>query len=171
MVVATPITSVGYRHMEAVSYLRGVLHTVVDSRSGAVDAVDRIGWRAGAVLYLLLRDHPINRWGRCRSCRYTGTIIGFRRRRCRVHITANYWLLRQPNEVLLLSHLADELELASVPTANTANLSDSSKPKTTARIDTADTNRSPRLASPQWNPLAPGQQTPVTRPRFLPAGP
>lgn len=85
MVIATPIASVGDRHMEAVSYLRRTLHTVVDSQS---DAVDRIGWRAGAVLYLLLRDHPINRWGRCRSCRYTGTIIRFRRRRCRVHITA-----------------------------------------------------------------------------------
>jgi hypothetical protein len=112
MVVATPIASVGDRHTEAVAYLRGVLHTVVDNRSGA-DAVDRIGWRTGAVLYLLLRDHPINRWGRCRSCRYTGTIIGFRRRHCRVHITTNYWLLRQPDEVLLLSHLADELQLAS----------------------------------------------------------
>jgi hypothetical protein len=112
MVVATPIASVGDRHTEAVAHLRGVLHTVVDNRSGT-DAVDRIGWRAGAVLYLLLRDHPINRWGRCRSCRYTGTIIGFRRRRCRVHITANYWLLRQPDEVLLLSHLADRLQLAS----------------------------------------------------------
>jgi hypothetical protein len=75
MVVATPIASVGDRHTEAVAHLRGVLHTVVDNRSGT-DAVDRIGWRAGAVLYLLLRDHPINRWGRCRSCRYTGTIIG-----------------------------------------------------------------------------------------------
>jgi hypothetical protein len=115
--------------MEAVSYLRGALHTVVDSRSGAVDAVARIGWRAAAVLYLLLRDHPINRWGRCRSCRYPGTIIGFRRRRCQVHITANYWLLCQPNEVLLLSHLANELQLAGPPTANTANLSDPPKQK------------------------------------------
>ncbi len=168
MVIATPITSVADRHVEAASYLRGVLHTVVDSRSGAVDAVDRIWWRAGAVLYLLLRDHPIDRWGRCRSCRQAGTIHGFRRRRCRVHISANYWLLRQPNEVLLLSHLADELQRAGLPTANTENLSDPPEPKTTARIDTAAL---PRLESPQWDPRAPGQQTPVVRPHSLPAGP
>lgn len=98
--------------MDVVSYLRGVLRTVVESEPGAADVIEKIGsirWRAAAVLYLLLRDHPIDRWGRCRSCRRSGAIIGLRRRRCRIHITVSYWLLRQPNEALLLSHIADEL--------------------------------------------------------------
>lgn len=171
MVVATPIVPARDRHMDTVSHLREALDTVVESQSDAVHTGDRTWWRAGAVLYLLLRDHPINRWGHCRSCRYPGTIIGFRRQRCRVHITANYWLLRQPNDVLLLSYLADELKLASVPTVNAASLSNLSKTRTTARINTADTNPLPRLESPQWNPLAPGQQTPVAHPRFLSTGP
>ncbi|MGH3804927.1 MAG: hypothetical protein ACRDTD_33240, partial [Pseudonocardiaceae bacterium] len=65
-------------------------------------------YRASAVLYLLLLDHPIDRQGRCRSCPRPGTVIGFRRRPCRIHLRANYWLLRQPDNAMLLSHLADD---------------------------------------------------------------
>jgi hypothetical protein len=64
---------------------------------------------ASAVLYLLLLDHPIDRRGRCRSCRRSGEVIGLRRRPCRIHLQASYWLLHQPGEELLLSQLANEL--------------------------------------------------------------
>jgi hypothetical protein len=78
---------------------------------GAVEKVDSVLYRASAVLYLLLLDHPIDRWGRCRSCPRPGAMIGFRRRPCRIHLRASYWLLRQPDNAMLLSHLADDLGL------------------------------------------------------------
>ncbi|MGH3886616.1 MAG: hypothetical protein ACRDSZ_08600 [Pseudonocardiaceae bacterium] len=41
--------------------LREVLHRAVQAGPGAVDGIGSIQCQASAVLYLLLRDHPIDR--------------------------------------------------------------------------------------------------------------
>ncbi|MGH3820776.1 MAG: hypothetical protein ACRDRE_24145, partial [Pseudonocardiaceae bacterium] len=67
--------------------------------------------RAVATLYLLLKDHPIDPRGRCRSCRRPVAVFGSWRRRCRVHSKATL-CLHQLDEVLLLRLLlADDLGL------------------------------------------------------------
>ena len=83
---------------------------------GAVEQSGQPRYWAAAVLYLLLLDHPIDRRGRCRSCRRTGELIGLRRRPCRIHLQASYWLLHQPDDALLLAQLADELGAGIAPT-------------------------------------------------------
>ncbi len=95
--------------------LRGVLHRAVQAGPDAVDGIGSIQCQTTAVLYLLLCDHPINRRGRCRSCRRSGAMVGLRRQRCRIHRTASYWLLRQPDKAQLLSHLASELGPDTAP--------------------------------------------------------
>lgn len=74
----------------------------------ARDGSEPTQWRAGAVVYSLLRDHAIDRKGRCRLCRRPSAIFGRRRRRCQVHIAANFYL-RQP-EQFVRSHLSGELD-------------------------------------------------------------
>lgn len=95
--------------------LRGVLRHLAPAGPGAVEEIGSIPYRVSAVLYTLLLDHPIDRWGRCRSCRRPGAIIGLRRRPCRIYLKASYWLLRQPDEAILRSHLADDLGLSTAP--------------------------------------------------------
>lgn len=98
-------------HQTTYALLRETLHTVlraaVEAGPDALGGIGSVPCRAGVVLYLLLSDHPVDRQGRCRSCRRPGAILGPRRRRCRVHIMACYWL-NQPNAALLLSQLAGE---------------------------------------------------------------
>ncbi|PZS40818.1 MAG: hypothetical protein DLM62_00855 [Pseudonocardiales bacterium] len=77
--------------------------------------IDSIRYRAAAVLYTLLLDHPLDRRGRCRCCRRSGALIGPRRRPCRIHLRASYWLLCQPDAVAAPRHLADALDLGAVP--------------------------------------------------------
>jgi hypothetical protein len=83
--------------------------------SGSLDGseIGSIRCRACVVLCLLLCDHPVDRRGRCRSCRRTGAVLGKRRRKCRIHVEASFWL-RQPDDVVL-RHLAHELN-STVPT-------------------------------------------------------
>ncbi len=95
--------------------LRGVLRQATQAGPGAVEEIGSMLYRVSAVVYTLLLDHPIDRRGRCRSCRRPGAIIGLRRRPCRIYLKANYWLLRQPDEVILFSHLADDLGLSTAP--------------------------------------------------------
>jgi hypothetical protein len=98
--------------------LRGVLVAAVGSGSGAGGGIGSIQCRACAVLYLLLRDHQIDRRGRCRSCRRRGAIVERRRRVCLVFVEANYWLCQPTRRVL--AHLAGELgvDLAPLPDPN-----------------------------------------------------
>lgn len=100
--------------------LRGVLRQLTQAEPGAVEKIGSIWYRASAVLYLLLLEHPIDRWGRCRSCRRCGPIVGLRRRPCRIYLKASYWLLRLPDAALVVSHLADDLGLRTAPGAGTA---------------------------------------------------
>ncbi|MGQ0778224.1 MAG: hypothetical protein ACT4NY_28090 [Pseudonocardiales bacterium] len=66
-------------------------------------------WRACAALYSLVEGHPVDRRGRCRSCRRPGALLWWVRRRCRVRVEACFWL-HQPDETLLLDLLAQELD-------------------------------------------------------------
>jgi hypothetical protein len=79
--------------------LRDVLRAAVDSGPGATGGIESIQCRASATLYRLLMEHPVDQRGRCRSCRRSGGVLGLRRRLCRVHVKAEYWL-RQPAEFL-----------------------------------------------------------------------
>lgn len=89
-----------------------VLVGVVEA--GAV--VGSVEVRAVAALYELLRDHPVDRLGRCRSCRLPGEVVGLRRRRCRVHRTAHFYL-HHPDDAFFLSHLASEVGMPAPPLA------------------------------------------------------
>lgn len=80
------------------------LRETVHAGPGATKGGGSIRYRASAVLYLLLLDHPIDRRGRCRSCRGPSGMIGLRRRPCRIHLRASDYLLRQPTEALLRLH-------------------------------------------------------------------
>jgi hypothetical protein len=96
--------------------LREVLRQTPQAGPGVAGEIDSIRYRACAVLYSLLLDHPLDQRGRCRCCRRSGAMIGPRRRPCRIHLRASYWLLRQPKETLRpFWHLADELGLGAVP--------------------------------------------------------
>jgi hypothetical protein len=88
--------------------LRDVLRAAVESPR-ATGGIGSVECRAVVTLYSLLMDHPVDQWGRCRSCRRPGSVVGSRWRRCQVHGKATL-CLRQLDEVLLLSLLADELE-------------------------------------------------------------
>jgi len=88
--------------------LRAVLLDVVESGSHAVRRIEVVEVKACAALYGILLGHPIDRQGRCRSCRRPGAVFGWRRRRCWVRVEASFWL-HQPNHTFLLSRLADEL--------------------------------------------------------------
>ncbi|MGH3550403.1 MAG: hypothetical protein ACRDQU_20250 [Pseudonocardiaceae bacterium] len=84
-----------------------VLRQAVAAGPGAAGGIDSIRYRAAAVLYTLLLDHPLDRRDRCRSCRRSGALIGPRRRPCRIHLRASYWLLSQPDATAAPRHLAD----------------------------------------------------------------
>lgn len=86
--------------------LRGVLDAAVESPRGA-GGIGSLECRAVLTLYSLLRDHPVDQWGRCRCCRRSGAVLGARWRPCQVHSKADL-CLRRLDEVLLLSLLADE---------------------------------------------------------------
>ncbi|MGH3801891.1 MAG: hypothetical protein ACRDTD_17505 [Pseudonocardiaceae bacterium] len=92
--------------------LRRVLVAAVQAGPGAAGGIGSVECQAVAALYLLLLDHPIDRWGRCRSCRRLGAVFGPRWRHCRVHGKANL-CLRQPEELLRL--LVREVGLADSP--------------------------------------------------------
>ncbi|MGH3697520.1 MAG: hypothetical protein ACRDRX_26665 [Pseudonocardiaceae bacterium] len=137
------VTSTGWTveqtsHQLVCGLLRGVLRQATQAGPGAADGVDSILCQVSAVLYLLLLDHPIDRRGRCRSCRRPGSIIGLRRRPCRIHLRASYWLLRQPDQTMLLSHLADNPGPASSLTPGAGTPPEHSSLMTTARIDHSD---------------------------------
>ena len=69
------------------------------------------------------------------------------RPRCRIHLTASYWLLRQPDKAQLLSHLVGELGPDTAP-PGTGSSPDHSGPTPTARNDPGDTDVLPRIETP-----------------------
>jgi hypothetical protein len=129
--------------------LRRVLGNAVEPAPGTTDGIGSVACRATAGLYALLMDHPINRRGRCRSCRRSGALLR-RPRRCRVYITADYWL-HQPDEALLLRLLAQELGLVAAPGQLPAN-------------DRDDTDVLPRFEPDPGDPRNQPLQTPAAPP-------
>ncbi len=107
--------------------------------------------RASAALYVLLGDHPVDRRGRCRSCRRPGAVVGGRRRRCRVHRAARFYLY-QPEQVLLghltgeLSQLAGELSQDARPPSGVGSLLDLGSTARAAAPDHEDTEVLARVA-------------------------
>jgi hypothetical protein len=148
--------------------LREVLCRAVQVGPDAVDGISSVQCQACAVLYTLLHDHPIDRRGRCRSCRPSGAIIGLRRRPCRIYLRASYWMLRQPDETLLLSHLADELEADPVPRPGGGNPPDRSSLFRAASIDSSDTDVLSRIDTEPCDPPIPRHQTPAAPPPLPP---
>jgi hypothetical protein len=65
--------------------LRQGLRDAVQAGPGAAGGIGTVECQAVAALYLLLMDHPMDRRGRCRSCRRPGAVFGPRWRHCRVH--------------------------------------------------------------------------------------
>lgn len=88
--------------------LAAVLRSAVQAGPGAAEGIGSLPCRAVAALLMVLSGHPVDRRGRCRSCRRPGAVFGRRWRRCQVHIVASFWL-RQPDQRLLLRQLAAEL--------------------------------------------------------------
>lgn len=147
--------------------LRGVLVAAVESEPGAAGGMDSIQSRACAALYALLMAHPVDRQGRCRSCRRPGAVLGMRHRRCRMRSAAHFWLLQQPAD-FLRSRLVCELELTDLPPAQ-----HSATPATTH--DLGDTDVLPRLEPDPTDPRTEPLQTsavpsPLPPPRCPRAG-
>ncbi|MGH3903804.1 MAG: hypothetical protein ACRDTE_06400 [Pseudonocardiaceae bacterium] len=67
--------------------------------------------RVVVALYMLVMAHPVDRRGRCRSCRRSGAVFGWRWRHCRVYGEASVWLHQSAEFVG--AQLARELGLAA----------------------------------------------------------
>lgn len=137
--------------------LRGVLVAAVESGPGAGGGIDSIQFRACAALYALLMAHPVDRWGRCRSCRRSGAVLGLRRHRCRVHGAARFWLLQQPAE-FLRSRLVCELGLTELPPTQDS--------ATSGQL--GDTDVLPRVEPDPSDRRTGPRQTPVVSPPLPP---
>ncbi|MGH3833206.1 MAG: hypothetical protein ACRDRS_22695 [Pseudonocardiaceae bacterium] len=92
-----PIDQTSYEFM--CTMLCQVLAEGIRAGLGA-DGVGSVRCRVSGALYAVLKDHPVDERGRCRSCRRPGAVLGLRRRRCAVHLAAHYWL-RQPDWILV----------------------------------------------------------------------
>ena len=94
-------------HDHLCARLRAALRDGAQPGAGVAGGIGSVQFRAGVALYRLLLDHPVDRWGRCRSCRRPGAVFGWRWRTCQVRSKATLCLL-QLDEVLLLSLLSHE---------------------------------------------------------------
>ncbi|MGH3896803.1 MAG: hypothetical protein ACRDTA_00835 [Pseudonocardiaceae bacterium] len=83
------------------------------------------------------------------------------------HLTASYWLLRQPDTAQLLSHLADELGPDTAP-SGTGSPPDHSGPTPTARNDPSDTDVLSRIGTEPLDLRIPRHQTPAVSPPLPP---
>jgi hypothetical protein len=91
--------------------IRDALRETLQAGPGALENIDSLRYRASAVLYLLLLEHPLDERGRCWSC--PGALSWLRPRPCQIHLKASEWLLHHPDEVLR-SHLAREFGTTSL---------------------------------------------------------
>ncbi|MGH4025738.1 MAG: hypothetical protein ACRDRV_14275 [Pseudonocardiaceae bacterium] len=132
----------------ACEVLGGALRSAV--RDGGVDRgmVGSVHCRAAAALYVLLVGHPVDRRGRCLSCRRPGAVFGWRWRRCRVHNEARVWL-HQPAE-FVNSRLAREL---AIPVASRPADQDATEVLPRIAADDPRIVHSPR--SPRCRPSSP----------------
>lgn len=135
--------------------LRKVLADDVQTGCDAAGGIGSVQFRVSAALYALLLAHPLDREGRCRSCRGPGVVLG-RRRRCWVHMQASYWL-RQP-EGFLHSWVAHEWGLADQPPPGAGAAPD--RDSATRSADPDDTEVLPRVEPDLGDPPTPPLQTP-----------
>ncbi len=146
--------------------LRKVL--VDGAQVGGRDATGGIGsvrCRVSAALYALLMAHPVDREGRCRSCRRPGAVLGWRRR-CWVHIEASYWL-RQPEE-FLRSRVVQEWGLADQSPPGPGAAGD--RESATSRADSDGTDVLPRIDLEPGDPPTQPLQSPAVSSAFAPQG-
>lgn len=145
--------------------LRKVLVDGVQAGRGAAGGIGSVRCRVSAALYALLMAHPVDREGRCRSCRGPGAVFG-RRHRCWVHIEASYWL-RQPEE-FLCSRVVREWGLAdqSPPGADAAPDRESAAHP----ADPDGTDVLPRIDRESGDPPTEPLHTPADSSAFAPRG-
>ncbi|MGH3599689.1 MAG: hypothetical protein ACRDQH_05325, partial [Pseudonocardiaceae bacterium] len=86
-------------HQTSHGWLCEVLRGAVQAEAASGPGIGTIECRATAALNALLAAHPVDRRGRCRSCRRPGAWWGRGRRTCLIYWTVHYWLL-QPVEAL-----------------------------------------------------------------------
>lgn len=121
--------------------LHEVLLNVVRDGLGAKGRIRLAQFKAVAVLYGLLLEHPVDGRGRCRSCRRSDGLLRGGRRRCRVYMKAAFWL-HQPDVAFLLSQLAHELGLTAAPPPTTGDA-----PGHLQASDPEDTDTLPTIAA------------------------
>lgn len=139
--------------------LRVFLQEAVDSGGGELISFGSVPCRAVAALYMILLNHPVDRRGRCRSCRRPGAALGRRWRRCRVHGEATLWL-NQPAD-FVVSHLIRELRLTGGGTRAGKAMPD-------PRLD--DTDVVPRMPADPEDPPPTSQSPVVSSSPFPPGG-
>ena len=116
--------------------LRQVLREGVQARPGAAEGLDSLFCRVSGALYALLMAHPIDRHGRCRSCRRPGSVLGRRRQDCVVYFEVSCWL-GQP-DTLLRARIAHQWQLTRHPAAHVATTPHQDSTPGPAAPDTPD---------------------------------
>ena len=147
--------------------LRGLLLDAVRVGPSAIGGTDSAPCRAVAALYFLLAGHPVDRRGRCRSCRRPGAVFGRRWRRCRVYSEVSLWMY-QPAE-FVGTQLARELGPAAPLLPADAN-SEIPADRAIPVADEDDTNILPMIDSDPNDSLTTSQSPAVSPPPFLPGG-
>jgi hypothetical protein len=116
--------------------LRQVLREGVQAGPGAAEGLDSLPCRVSGALYALLMAHPIDRHGRCRSCRRPGSVLGRRRQDCVVYFEVSCWL-GQP-DTLLRARIAHQWQLTRHPAAHVATTPHQDSTPDPAAPDTPD---------------------------------
>jgi hypothetical protein len=139
------------RYRLLVELLRRFLVAAVESGNPA--RVCSVACQAVATMYTLLLGHPVDRRGRCRSCRRPGAVVGLGRHRCRVFIGAGFYLLNSGE--FLCSHLARELGLPGPPTRETDDLPEPGDSAGVAPAGAPETGVLPAVAPGVRDPVSP----------------
>ncbi|MGH4014384.1 MAG: hypothetical protein ACRDSL_10765 [Pseudonocardiaceae bacterium] len=116
-----------------------------------------MGCQAAAALYALLLAHPIDRRGRCRSCRRSGAVLGLRRRSCRVYLEAGFFLLSAGE--LLRTQLVRELGLPDPPLPEAQD-----QPQPTSPAAEPDIAHAARVMTDPGGPPRASSQAPAVSP-------
>ena len=147
-------------HQVSYGWLCEVLRGAVQAEAASGPGIGTIECRATAALNALLAAHPVDRRGRCRSCRRPGALWGRGRRTCLIYWTVHYWLF-QPVEALRF-RLNPELQVHMVA------------PLPANAVDEDVTEALPRssrhLAEPRTEPFQTPAVPPPLPPRRVPQG-